>query len=458
MVHKLLVIGAGFGGNGVITGLSEASQKYDEAEKNSAACLPWSCFQRKASGKSLFPGDLEITMLDRKTNFSIGGTWQFVWSSRLIAPIIEWPFAYLHASDFDNVQLLTGPDNATVEKLLPKEKRVILTNGKSLQYDTLVLSPGVISDPSEVPGLVPEKATAPTKQALDICNLKHVPLIQQGIDQVMLEAKKSPKTILVCVTRMPYKCPPVPFEVASILDDLRRERGVLDNVKIVLSVPVPFPFAGPPAAALFKDLLKEQNIEFLNNHEVTKIVDGMTVHYRVVGGEENVTKVIKADLLLTTFPQRAPDFCKPLCDANGYITVDLQTNKVKSETDIYAIGDVCHAMFPKPDKPHPKAGEFAYLMGRHVADQIVASIKSPKGTSVPPPSRKASCVAECGVAGKGVNIEPNFTDILASPETGMPVFNFPVVDDAAGKKTDWVNGYLTKFFSPGKVAPFGTGS
>jgi NADH dehydrogenase FAD-containing subunit len=205
MVHKLLVIGAGFGGNGVITGLSEAALKYEDEDTSSGACLPWNCFERQPSKKSLFPGDLEITMLDCKTKFSVGGAWQFVWSSRLTSPQIEWPLTDLRANDFGNVQLLTGPDDATVEKLLTTEKRVVLANGKSLKYDTLVLSPGVVSDPSGVPGLVPEKVSDPTKQALDICNIKHIPLIQQGIDKVMHEAKGSPKTILVCVTRMPYK-------------------------------------------------------------------------------------------------------------------------------------------------------------------------------------------------------------------------------------------------------------
>lgn len=237
----------------------------------------------------------------------------------------------------------------------------------------------------------------------------------------------------------------MPFEVASLVDDLRRERGVLDNVTVYLTVPVPFPFAGPPAAVVFKQLLKDQNIIFLNNHEVTKVTNGTTVHF------QNGTE-IKADLLLTTYPQRAPDFCKPLCNQGGYMPVDLQTNKVSSveKGNVYAIGDACHAMFPKPNKPHPKAGEFAYLMGLHVADQIVASLTP--GTEVAPPLRKASCVAECGVGGNGVNIQPNFSEILASPADGMPIFEFPIVPKAANEKTTWVNGYLAKFFGPDKAS------
>jgi NADH dehydrogenase FAD-containing subunit len=243
--------------------------------------------------------------------------------------------------------------------------------------------------------------------------------------------------------------------VASIIDDIRRERGVKGNVKILLSVPVPFPFAGPPVEKFFKSLLVDKDITFLNNHVVKK-VDGTTVYFEDISGESPVPKTIKADLLLTTYPQRAPDFVTPLCNAEGYIPVDLQTNKVTSASGVFAIGDACHTMFPKPNKPHPKAGEFAYLMGVHVATQIVANLKSTGSTTVAPPERRASCVAECGVAGKGVNIEPDFSDILRAPETGMPIFNIPVVEGAADKKIEWVNGYLDKFFAPDTVVPFGS--
>jgi NADH dehydrogenase FAD-containing subunit len=189
MVHKLLIVGAGFGGNGVIQGLLQASQTTQGEEET----IP----------TAIFPGDLEITMLDRKTALSIGGTWQFVWSSRLVAPTIEWPLVDLQANYFDNVNLITGPADATVEGISTEEKKVTLTNGKVLEYDTLVLAPGVMSDPSGVPGLPTQDASIMT--ALDVCDFKHVPLIQKGIDQIMKEAKTQEKTILVCVTRMPYK-------------------------------------------------------------------------------------------------------------------------------------------------------------------------------------------------------------------------------------------------------------
>ncbi|KAL7558296.1 hypothetical protein ACA910_020381 [Epithemia clementina (nom. ined.)] len=522
-------------------------------------------------------------MLDRKMDLSIGASWQFVWSNRLLVStkqqppnanannekanetnhvavvVPTWPLNQLKAAtQYQNVKVLTGESDATVQSLDLVSQQVILVRhapphsphphpgdeNNTMAYDTLVLAPGVVSDASAVPGLAESSA------ALDVCNIQHVPLLQSRLHQLWSQAaaeaaeagdmaagmaaattqredvkeelgdhhhlhsttrRTNPKTILMCVTKMPYKCPPVPFEVVSILDDLRREHGVKEQVRIILSVPVEFPFAGPSAAKLFQQLLAEQDILYWPNHVVTKVeqisstndndynhntneLQQCVVHFKVKntgegGGEEETVKTTTVDLLLCTFPQRAPDFCKPLCLANGLIPVDLQTNKIilttttttseaatqttngndqnnnktskKAATNLYAIGDACHTMFPKPNKPHPKAGEFSYLMGLHVADQILAAHKARANmgeettVAVSPPTRKASCVAECGVHGQGVNVVPDFSQVLANPQEALPHFEFSIVDRAAHEKKLWINGYLTKFFGAGNYQPFG---
>ena len=172
-----------------------------------------------------------------------------------------------------------------------------------------------------------------------------------------------------------------------------------------------------------------------------------------------------ADLLLCTYPQRAPDFCSKLCNSSGFIPVDLQTNVVldidsnssNNNSNVYAIGDACLAMMPGPKQPHPKSGEFAYMMGIHVADQIVAKLKTnddPKQQIIEPPVRVASCVAEFGMDGKGVTVQPDMSDPLANPETGMPKFHFPIVENASTNKTKWINKYIDKFFQEGIAKPF----
>ena len=238
----------------------------------------------------------------------------------------------------------------------------------------------------------------------------------------------------------------MPFEYASLLDDVFRKHGTRDNTRIILAVPVPFPFAGPPAKKLFCGLLKEMGVEYWPEHQVMKVTtegNRATVHFAV--GSEGETKSVAVDGLFCTFPQRAPDFVAPLCNPGGYIAVDLQTNQYEQE-DVFVIGDACHVLFPKPGKPHPKAGEFAWQMGQHVADQLFAKYSSSNTAPPPPPARAGLCVAECGIAGKGVNVQPDFGAILANPAEGMPKFGLEIVDGASKRKVMWINKYLNYMF------------
>jgi len=262
----------------------------------------------------------------------------------------------------------------------------------------------------------------------------------------------------------------VPFEYASLLDDVFRQHGTRDNTRIILAVPVPFPFAGPPAKELFCKLLQDMDIEYWPEHVVTKVEETTaasndnsadkkqsTVHFTVAGGDgtETINKSITVDGLFCTFPQRAPDFMASLCNPAGYVPVDLQTNQCQGYDNIFVIGDACHAVFPKPGKPHPKAGEFAWKMGQHVADQLVAKYNSSSSddNTVPPPPREALCVAECGVAGQGVNVQPNFTDVLAHPAEGLPKFAVEIVEGASQRKLAWINHYLGHMFGVNERLP-----
>jgi NADH dehydrogenase FAD-containing subunit len=142
------------------------------------------------------PEGLSVTLLDRQRKLSIGATWQFVWSNRR-NEVAEYDLSTLQAKSHGTL-LLTGEQEATVETTDTAQKKLTLANGKSIGYDTLVLSPGVVSKPALVEGLA-------ESGALDICNRQHVPLIKNRLDTILRDASHTPKTIMVCVTRLPYK-------------------------------------------------------------------------------------------------------------------------------------------------------------------------------------------------------------------------------------------------------------
>lgn len=375
--------------------------------------------------------------MDKNNDLCVSATWQFVWSDRIV-DIPTWPLDQVVITK--NAQTRYGGPQATIELLDRKNRKLHFQDGSSLGYSSLVLAPGVVSDPSQVPGL----ASSP---AIDICSLNHVEMMRDKI-RLLTQNTTQPQTIMVLVTRMPYSCPPIPFECASLLDDLMRMHNVREHTRIILAVPVGFPFAGPPAKELFCNLLDKMQVEYWPCHEVNQVEshsDGkMTVRFTV---DEKDSVETTVDALFCTFPQRAPDFMQPICNEKGFCTVDLQTNKYDNDT--FVIGDACHTVFPKVKKPHPKAGEFAYLMGQYVAVQLLCQYRNASPPA--PPRRSALWVAECGVGGQGVNIGPDFSEIMSKPEEGLPQFLLETVDDAMDRKGDWVDGYIYKFF--GKQFP-----
>uniref|UniRef100_A0A7S2N4A5 FAD/NAD(P)-binding domain-containing protein n=1 Tax=Helicotheca tamesis TaxID=374047 RepID=A0A7S2N4A5_9STRA len=436
--HQVVIVGASFGGNGVIKGL------LDEHD-----------------GESL-PPTLHVTMLDEKEDFAISATNQFVWSNRLSSTdnqVPSWPLSKLIAQKVAH-SFRTG-EAGTVMELDWEGKQLKMKDGSSVKWDTLVLSPGVVSDPSSIPGL--EESSA-----IDVAAKKDVESMKKEV-KVLSNGPWVPKRVaLIAVTRMPYKCPPLPFELASLLHNVLEKAGedVRSGVRIILSVPGEFPFGGPPIKEKFCALLKEMNIEFWTNHVIKSVEheevsdnDGdsvtasdvedshtgsFTINFEV--GEEKEEKSLEADVFFCTFPQRAPDFVQKaeVCNKIGLIPVDLQTNSIEGRENAYAIGDACHTVFPKPNKPHPKAGEFAYLMGLQVAKQIMAQQKGEPGPE--PQKRKGKCVAEVGIKGNGVNVEPDFSSVLANPQEEAPKFNFSEVGGAASAKEVWVNSYLERFY------------
>jgi len=128
---KVLIIGAGFGGLGCAHALS----------------------------KSNTSSKLEITIVDSKDFFSIGGTWQYVWTNRLKVEETMWPLANV---SLPGVRVRAG----IAVKALDLDKRVaLLADDSQAPYDYLVMAPGVVSDGSKIPGL--------SEMGVDVCSIDH---------------------------------------------------------------------------------------------------------------------------------------------------------------------------------------------------------------------------------------------------------------------------------------------
>ena len=403
---RIVIIGAGWGGQGVCKALAAAS----------------------------LPADTSITCIDGADHLSIGATWQFELEGR--AAPVSLPLADSCAAPY-----LKRAAASTIDY---GAKTVALEGGEVVGYDRLVLACGAVSDPSSVPGLA--------EHAIDLSAKGFAAPIEAFFEGLGAGKKK---TVHVAVAKAPYKCPPLPFEVAFLVDAVARRRGVRDRVDIVVTYPVPWPFGGPKAKQAFAAAMDKKGIAYRPNTKLVSVAaDGTrktTTLASTAEGAEGPADGVTSDLLLAVYPHRAPDLIAPaLLNAKGSVPVDFRTSRVTKGgvADVFCVGDACAAVLPSVGSPIPKAGEFAYKAGVAVGELLAAELG---GAEAPlPTARSAQCVAESGDGG-GIVVGPNFDAVFRDPDHGKPAF---VIEPASATgKVAWIQKFLDTF-APGKAPTF----
>jgi len=202
MKTKILVLGAGFGGLELTTLLSEAV------------------------------GDrLDLTLIDKSDSFIFGFSKLDAIFGRMTPEAIKVPYKNIVKPGVRFVQ-----DSITA--IDPVAKRVTTTNGV-YEADVLVVALGADYDMAATPGLTEvgnEFYSVPG--ALKVREL--LPSFTSG-------------HAMIGVISAPYKCPPAPSEMALMLHDYLKERGVRDACQISLLVPFGVPI--PPSPESSKALM-----------------------------------------------------------------------------------------------------------------------------------------------------------------------------------------------------------
>lgn len=405
----ILIVGGSFGGLGCATKLVELAKGAD------------------------------ITIVDSSEQFTIGGMWQFVWSGRNKMEDCVWKLSDL---SLPGVSVKT---KTTVQSLDLPNNSVTFTDNTKQSYDYLVLSPGVVCDGSNIPGL--------SENAFNVCSQQQSTEFAKKLDD--FAENKGDKTVLITIAGVPYKCPPVPFEFAFLIDEILKEKGVRDATTIKIACPVEWPFGGPPAKKVFTETMAERKIEYLAQHQLTKVADN-TAHFKT----KDATAEIPFDLLVSTFPQKAPKFVADAikCNPKGKVPINIVTNQPTTceQKNVFVVGDAAFAFMPAVEKPQPSAGEIGFQMGEATGAIIAARLKGEKDPA--PPERTGKCFAEAGEKGAGIIIDANFSNVLADTATGKPVMKCSYLASPSGEKAkiDWFNAYLVKLFGD-KVRQFKSG-
>ena len=187
-------------------------------------------------------GKAEVTLVERNASFQMGFSMQWVLADRRTPEQGQRSYSALKAP---HVRFL--PDEVAS---IDTNARIVHTKAHDLKFDRLVVALGAELAPELVPGLA--------EGAYNLCDVSSILHLKQAVSI----AKGG--TILILISSVPFKCPPSPYEYAFLIDDLLRQRGVRDTVRLLVTTPEPqpIPLAGKTVGDAIKAMLTERGIEF----------------------------------------------------------------------------------------------------------------------------------------------------------------------------------------------------
>lgn len=340
--HQVVVIGGGFGGLTVAKNLKKKDKNIDVLviEKNDTfMSCPFS---------NTYLGKLEGINL---------GTFVHDYAQ----PVEKYGYAMLRSE-------VVGID--------AKAKEVTTAHGV-VQYDTLVLSPGIAYNyEQQFPTFSKEKIAQIQRTAPGA--------LIPGSEHVILERSLSNMEdgdVVITVPSGKFRCPPAPFERACMIASYMKKEDIQGKV-IILN-----PSAKIAKGAAFKEAWKElygDRIIHMDNCKIDDVdVKGKSISFtqQVSTGKKDedglaITKAVKKSHnyeVLNLIPNNKANAVVAMSgvettqDSFGKVLMNGCSFRTKSDENIYAVGDVVgHGI--------PPSGQTAVWAGKQCADEIAHKI------------------------------------------------------------------------------------
>ncbi len=251
----------------------------------------------------------------------------------------------------------------------PVARKVRLKGGGVLDYDRLVLSPGIDLDYEGLPGYseaAAEKLPHAWKAGPQTLLLKK-----------QLEAMPDGGTVIIVAPNNPFRCPPGPYERAGMIAWYLKKNKPKSKILIF------DPKETFSKQALFfesYEVLYPGMIQWIGGKQGGKVerVDPQAMTVEAGFGEE------KGDVINVIPPQRAGKIAQlaGVTDEKGWCPIDPKTMESTKAPGIYVVGDACIA------GAMPKSGTAANSQARNAAAAIAAALE---GKPAPEPSYANTC-------------------------------------------------------------------
>ncbi|MFP3873120.1 MAG: FCSD flavin-binding domain-containing protein [Thiohalophilus sp.] len=265
--------------------------------------------------------------------------------------------------------------HASAREIDPDGKKVTLSNGTKLEYDRLVVSPGIDFRWEDVDGM----------SDADVESIPHAwnggP--QTTILRKQLKAMPDGGTVIIAPPSNPFRCPPGPYERASMVASYLKENKPKSKVLIL---DAKTKFSKQPLFMQGWEQLYGDMIEWVSGD------DGGRVNRVDVAGKALYNELgdsFSANVVNFIPPQKAGKFAHDtgLADSSGWCPVDQRTFESTIHPDIHVIGDASLA------GAMPKSGFAANSQGKVCAAAIVSALHN---TTMPEPSYVNTCYSLVG--------------------------------------------------------------
>ncbi len=280
-----------------------------------------------------------------------------------------------------NIQLL----NEDVQQIVADENKVLLVNGKEINYDLLIIATGSHIAPQEIQGM---EGTEWYKSIFDFytfdgaLNLRNKMRTWEG------------GKLVIHICEMPIKCPVAPLEFAFLADEFFRKKNMREKVEITYVTPMSGAFTKPVAAKELEYLLESKQIKIVSDFNIEKVD---TEKSQIVDYGE---RTVDYDLLVTVPTNMGDEVIlrSGIGDDLNFVPTDKNTLQSKVKENIFVIGDAT-------DIPASKAGAVAHFEAEIVVDNIMRFIE---GKAVSPDfDGHSNCFIETG-NGKALLIDFNY--------------------------------------------------
>ena len=285
---------------------------------------------------------------------------------------------------------------AAVAAFEPDRNAILLEGCRVIEYDRLIVCPGLKLDWHKVEGLVDTlgKNGVTSNYRFDLA-----PYTWQLVSEM-----RSGRALFT-QPPMPIKCAGAPQKAMYLSGDHWRKRGVLKDIEIEFYNAGGVLFGVKDYVPALMEYVERYKADLKFSHNLIAI-DGAAKRatFNHTDADGKVTTVDQEfDMIHVCPPQCAPDFIRvsPLADQAGWVDVDQNTLRHKTYENIWSLGDVMNA-------PNAKTAAAARKQAPIVAQNVLADMG--KGNAIAHYDGYGSCpltvengkivLAEFGYGGK----------------------------------------------------------